>query len=48
MFTLEYDSVYQVYKIIIGDEVILTGTDNRQEAFTYAEELLGMYDGMEG
>ena len=48
MFELEYDSVLQVYRIIVGDEVIVTGTDNRQEALAYAEQLLGMYDGMEG
>jgi len=40
MFELEYDSVFGVYKVIIGDEVILTGTDDYQEAEEYAQELI--------
>jgi len=39
MFELEYDSVFGVYKVIIGDDVILTGTDDHQEAQEYAQEL---------
>ena len=40
MFELEYDDVFGVYKVIIGDEVILTGTDDYQEAQEYAQELI--------
>ena len=39
-YELEYDSLYGVYKVIIGDEVILSGTDDLQEATEYAEFLL--------
>lgn len=31
-FNLEYDPVYGVYKLLIGDDVILLGTDDYDEA----------------
>lgn len=40
MYQLEYDTVYGVYKIIIGDEIILTGCDRREDAQEYAEFLI--------
>lgn len=40
MYELEYDSLYGVYKVIVGDEVILTGTDDYEEAVAQAEEIL--------
>lgn len=40
MYELEYDSLYGVYKVIIGDEVILTGTNDIDEATEYAEQLI--------
>ena len=39
-YELEYDTVYGVYKVIIGENVILSGTDDRGEAEEYAEQLV--------
>ena len=40
MIPIEYDVMYGVYKIIYGDEVILTETNNYQEAVSFAKEFM--------
>lgn len=47
MFELEYNSFYGVYMVITADEVILTGTDDYEEAKEYATQLVEGHFGVE-
>lgn len=38
-YELDFDFLLGVYTVIINDEVILTGTDDYEEAQEYAESL---------
>lgn len=40
MIPIQYDVMYGVYKIIYGDEVIFTKTNNYQEAIAFAQEFM--------